>query len=399
MNAADREPVLTGVGLHSASGGVDETWASLAAGKSSLVMAVPPGVRDFPAVPGAPAAGASPEELIENRKLVKYMSTTTAMATVAAGRALMSAGLLADERRSALGLFVTTGYAAFDLADVRGAIETARGSDGRLDLERMGREGLRACHPLMPFKSLLNMPLGIISIAYGIRGANCILYPGADQGATCLEAAVRGVRRGRFDGALVGGSSHGFSLLPIAMLLRSGRLARSSDEAAPHTASHRGLAPADAACFLVIEARAHAAIRGARILARIDGASAGRSDGGARARFSALAADWERIARRRPDVLVSSGNVDEEADRAESEAIRSTWGAPPPRLASFDGLLGYHGAAAPFTAAALASKLLDEGAARLPRWGETPPTAVLISIVDPDGGHGSLSLLSPGGAP
>ncbi|MDD5307433.1 MAG: beta-ketoacyl synthase N-terminal-like domain-containing protein [Deltaproteobacteria bacterium] len=378
MSRAVREVVLTGVGLHSTLGDVDDAWEALAAGRSALAMTVPSGVRDFPEVPGAPAANASPAQLIENRKLVKYMSPTTAMATVAAGRALAHAGLVADERRSGLGLFVAVGYAAFDLADVRGAIETARGADGGLDLERMGREGLRACHPLMPFKSLLNMPLGIISIAYGIRGPNFVLYPGAREGASCLEAAVRAVRHGRCDGALVGGSSNGFSLLPISMLLRLGRLARSVEEAVPYRAGHRGIAPADAACFLVIEAREHAERREARILACL-------GDTGA--------------LERAPDLLLSVGTVDEAADRAELEAARTSWGEPVPTVASLDGRLGHHGAAALFTAAACVSKLFDRNAARLPGWSDGFPSSVLVRAGEPDGGHGSLTLFSPGGAP
>jgi 3-oxoacyl-(acyl-carrier-protein) synthase len=390
MSVPAREVVLTGVGLHSTLGDVDDAWAALAAGRSALAMTALPGVRGLPEVPGAPAANASPAPLIENRKLVKYMSPTTAMAIVAAGRALASANLMADERRSSLGLFVAVGYAAFDLADVRGAIETARGEDGRLDLERMGRVGLRACHPLMPFKSLLNMPLGIISIAYGIRGTNFVLYPGAGQGATCLEAAVRAVRHGRCDGALVGGSSNGFSLLPISMLLRMGRLARSVDEAVPHRAGHGGIAPADAACFLVIEARETAGRRKARILAHVGEAYAGFSDRGA---------GWAHGVGRVPDLVLSTGTGDETADRAEVEAVHSAWGEPVPKVASLDGQLGHHGAAAMFTAAALASRLFDASAARLPGWSPAPPSAVLIRVGEPDGGHGSLSLFSPGGAP
>jgi 3-oxoacyl-(acyl-carrier-protein) synthase len=178
------------------------------------------------------------------------------------------------------------------------------------------------------------MPLGIISIAYGIRGTNFVLYPGAGQGGTCLEAAVRAVRHGRCDGALVGGSSNGFSLLPISMLLRMGRLARSVDEAVPNRAGHRGIAPADAACFLVIEARGRAERRKARILARVGWACAGFSDRGT-GRTHGVG--------RAPDLVLSTGNVDEASDRAEIEAVRSTWGEPAPTVASLDGQLGARG--------------------------------------------------------
>jgi len=54
---------------------------------------------------------------------------------------------------------------------------------------RRVNEGLRRCHPLMPFKMLLNMPLGLVSIAFGLRGPNAILYPGPEQSAAAIDSA------------------------------------------------------------------------------------------------------------------------------------------------------------------------------------------------------------------
>jgi 3-oxoacyl-(acyl-carrier-protein) synthase len=183
------------------------------------------------------------------------------------------------------------------------------------------------------------------------------------------------------------------------VLSRLGRLARTADDAVPLRPGHRGIAPADAACFAVVEARERAERRGARILARIGGAHAGRYNGVTAAGFiEARTATWSRAAAEAPDVLLSIGNVDEAADRAEGDAARSLWGAASPRLASFDGSLGHHGAAAPFTAIALAAKLFDRAAPPLPGWGSRPVRSALVAVADPDGGHGVVSIAAPEGA-
>ena len=70
-----------------------------------------------------------------------------------------------------------TGLIAFDFSTVSEPLAGALAADGTVDLEYVGNEGLRRLHPLLPFKMLLNMPLGLVSIVYKIRGENVILYP------------------------------------------------------------------------------------------------------------------------------------------------------------------------------------------------------------------------------
>ena len=224
---------ITGAGVHHALGDVAALAAALDA--------------DPPPAP-APAVGSvsvAPFLRGARRKLAKYMSPTTAMAVLAAGRALEAAGLL--ESLGDCALYVAADLIAFDLGEVSGALEASRAETGGLDLARLGRDGLRRCHPLMPFKMLLNMPLGLVSIVFGLRGENQIVYPGAGQAGVLLETALRGIHRGRLQRVLLGGTAHRTSLLPSCARERAG-------DGRPST---------DAAAFVLLESEPAARERGA----------------------------------------------------------------------------------------------------------------------------------------
>ena len=330
--------VITGVGLHTTFGGSIATQASLAEGSCGIRPISLPNIAGFPPVAGAPAAEYDLLAYLPDRKLRKYMNPTVELAVLTAGRALDSAGLLGDHKRlSACGLFVSTGLIAFDLAQLTPLHAQGTSADGQLDLARMGSHGIRACHPLLPFKMLLNMPLGLVSIVFGLRGENFILYPGAGQAGTCLEKAWRGIRTGRFERALVGGSDQQVSLLPLVSLKRQGRLAQTPAEAEPGDA-HRGRAPADAGAFLLLEAKNAARERGARILASLDSIQ-----------FSADPSELHPTAEHEdgPERTLCSGSLSAEQDRQDRTRFGKT-------LENLDGVLGHAGAAALPTLAALA---------------------------------------------
>jgi hypothetical protein len=345
---------VTGVGLHSAHGGTQETWAALHQERSALSCEHPwnlppaPGEQGFPA---APAADPSPVEFLSDRKAVKYMGPCTQMAVLAAGRALRHAGLLdeaAAPDREATALFMATGPIAFDVEHALSSF----GGQIDADLRALRYEALGRCHPLLPFKMLLNMPLGLVSITFGIKGPNFILYPGADQGAFAMAHALRGLRAGRFVRVLVGGSACSLGLSPIMQLRRAGRLAASLEEAQPFSPRHAGWAPADQAAFLVLETQAEAARRGRSALAYLEEAAVLGPD--------SVEHLWQGMAPvPAPDVLLCTGLASASEMAAERERARR-W-AKPPVLACADGLLGVAPAASFVLASALACLALSRG--------------------------------------
>lgn len=389
-----RPVAITGVGLHCAFGGRKEAREALRAGRQALAPIALAGVHELPPCVGACASDEIPagQWLAGSaRKLLKYASPTAAMAIAAAGAALEDGGLKDDaERRAALGLYVAAGLIAFDVGEVRRGVE-AVADEGSIDPRRVN-EGLRRCHPLMPFKMLLNMPLGLVSIAFGLRGPNAILYPGPEQGAAAIDFALRAIAHGRLDAALVGGTAHALSLLPLGTLARLGCLASSVAEAQPFSANQRGLAPGDAAAFLLIEAEASAKERGARLRARLGGAvgrpalpSDEKSAGGPIDRL------LDRIPQPGPPsrLLFSGATAASQRDQLRQACARRWRNAEPPSIESFDGRVGYSGAAALPLSVALALSD-DDGDA----------TSLLALATDPRGGLGAtwLSMQSGGAA-
>lgn len=385
-----RPVVITGIGLHSAFGDLPATCEALRADRHALAPIDLDNVHGLPPCVGARASDEIPAGRWlagSGRKLLKYASPTAAMAIAAAGAALQDGGLTDDsDRRARLGLYVAAGLIAFDVGEVRRGVE-AVADEGRIDPRRVN-EGLRRCHPLMPFKMLLNMPLGLVSIAFGLRGPNAILYPGPEQGAAAIDFAARAIAHGRLNAALVGGTAHALSLLPLGTLARLGCLARTVAEAQPFGADQRGLAPGDAAAFLLVEAETSAHERDARIYARLGGAVSRPALDGDR-REEALDGLFARI----PEHATSSTLRFSGATAARDhglliDAYGRRWpDAAAPEVASFDGRLGYGGAAAlPLTVALTLAQ--DEGRG----------SSLLALAADPRGGLGATWLSIPAGA-
>jgi 3-oxoacyl-[acyl-carrier-protein] synthase II len=365
LRAAERV-VVTGVGMHTGHGDGDATWAAVNAHLSALTCEHPwnqgwgepaPGEASMPrGFPAAPAPDPAPIEFLADRKSIKYMGPCTQMAVLAAGRALRDARLLdeaASSAREQAALLVATGPIAFDVEQAVASV----GREAAVDLLGYGGEGLRRCHPLLPFKMLLNMPLGLVSIVFGIRGPNLILYPGADQGACAFSHALRGLRQGRFARALVGGSAHTLGLAPILSLRRESRLAASPDRAQPFSEQHAGWAPADQAAFMVLETEREASRRQVRPHAVLEEARV----------LGAGAADrlWRTSGWQSPQVLFTTGALSAAEIDADRTRARAVWKTPP-KLASADGLLGVAPAASFCLASALACLSLGQGSVPAP---------------------------------
>lgn len=370
--------MVTGVGLHTALGDTSATVRACRRGESAVRRA-PLGAGDAPPeVTAAPAASLSLRPWVDNLKLLKYMSLPAQLAVAAAGQALDQARLLGGaSAKASMALFVNTGLIAFDFAQVQHTLAASKGDDGGLDLARFGRHGLRRCHPLMPFKMLLNMPLGLVSIVFGIQGHNSASYPGVMSCAAGLQQALRGVAQGRFSRALVGASAHDVSLLPSSTALGAGHVASSPRAAQPLTASHRGYALADMAAFLVLESARAAQARGAATLATLS-AAAWLSQGVDAARTSP--------APRRAGHHWLTGSLDHHTDRALAEAV-----APSP-LHSYDGALGFSPAASLLSTLALACSDLP-AAAHDPQGDHRQGC---VWALDAGGGAARVALRAPG---
>ncbi|MFH2008176.1 MAG: beta-ketoacyl synthase N-terminal-like domain-containing protein [bacterium] len=383
-----RSVVITGIGAHSAGGDFAAAVEVVRTGRSAIAELRDGPFDSAPAIPAVTAGAVELTQYVEDRKLLKYMNLGSKLAVLAAGRALGDAGLASDEAsRRDCALFVGTGLISFDLSTVLRALEASTTPAGALDLEALGAEGIRRCHPLLPFQMLLNTPLGLVSIVYSLRGENFIQYPGPHQAGLGLETAFRGIRSGRFPRALVGAGVEQLGLLPLLTMIRRGWVAGAPERAVPFSPEHDGVALADAGAFLVLESAEAAAGRGAAVRGSLSSVNSAYDPGPPQG--ETLRRLWESTCGdTTPARIVITGSLNRDGDDALRATARRQWPGATPELVSYDGLLGYAGAASPTLTAALACAT---GASAGP---EEFSGSVLVTALDPDGGSTAL-LIEP----
>jgi 3-oxoacyl-(acyl-carrier-protein) synthase len=340
--------VVTGYGIHAAIDGVDDIikLGENYENRLSLLELT----REAGAIHCVGVAGKMepPFPYLPQRKWLKYMGQQTQLSVWAAGKALEDAKLLGscnDALRAEMGLLLATGPIAFELSDVIPAVVASRREDSTLDFEALGEVGLRSSSPMMPFHTLLNMPIGLVSMIFGIKGHNSIYYPDAEQALFAISSACRAIEHGRLSMALVGGTAQLLSLMPIVNHARRGLIARTPVLAQPFQKGHHGLGLSDAASMLVLESEEHARVRGARIYGKIEAEAIALS--------TRELLDGKRPASASHSLSIASGTVTDEQD---AEAIKV---ANSKDCLSFDAVTGYVGPAALALNLGIACRILE----------------------------------------
>lgn len=340
--------VVTGCGVRSAIDQLDDAWSLMERGEHRVswqqLSSEGSGIRCV----GVLGTSGPPTEFLTQPKWLKYMGPQTQLAVWAAGRAITDAGLTGDENKSyleSMALMLATGPIAFELSDVLPALLASRGEDSALDFTALGVAGLRCSSPMMPFHTLLNMPIGLISMIFGMKGHNAIFYPDAEQALFAFASTVRAIQHGRVSTALVGGTAHLLSLMPIASYQRRGYLAASPEAARPFVAGHRGCGLGNAAGMVVLESESQARARGARVYGVLDVEQTLLS--------MAELMEYRRADRKATNLTLVTGTLsddqDEEARTLSGDAL----------CRSLDSVTGFTGPASVALNLAVACRLLD----------------------------------------
>jgi 3-oxoacyl-[acyl-carrier-protein] synthase II len=208
---------------------------------------------------------ADPTPFLKVRKSRKFMGPQDDLAVVATGRALAMAGLVgptpaATSLGDRAGLYLAVGHIPFHEADIDPVLEASLDDRGEFDLQRFGRTGFLRAHPLLTFRCLPNMPAYHVSANVELTGPYLVTYPGPGELAAALEEAAFALESGSIDVALVGAVAEQRNFLVEHHFARI-------DPPTPADALRNGGA------FLVLEARAHAEARGARVLGTLVEAS------------------------------------------------------------------------------------------------------------------------------
>lgn len=254
--------VITGVGAVTPAGvGVEPLWDTLMAGETCIAsierfdtsdyeVHLAAEVRDFDGT----EHGLSKKEARRFERFVQY-------AIVAADEALAQSGLeVTEENRDRIAVVFGTGI---------GGIDELQKSFVTLE-----EKGPKRVNPLFIPTMIGNIAAGNLAIRYGMRGECLNVVTACAPGAHCIGTALRDIRHGYIDAALVGGTEESVSPICIAGFTNLGALTRSEDPKAaslPFDARRGGFVAGEGAGALVIESLESALARGAEPIAEITG--------------------------------------------------------------------------------------------------------------------------------
>ncbi|MDC0708686.1 beta-ketoacyl-ACP synthase II [Stigmatella sp. ncwal1] len=257
-----RRVVVTGLGLISPCGtGVESSWEALIQGRSGvgpitlfdasgLDCRIAGEVKDF-----------RPEDFIDRREM-RRMDRFCQFAVAAADMALKDSGLEVTSQNAE-----------------RVAVIVGSGIGGLGSLEETYRRALEKgpdrISPFFILQMIINMAPGYISIRHGIKGPSWSSNSACSTSAHALGEAFRGIQRGDFDAAVVGGAEAPVTLLGVggfaAMKALSTRNEAPQQASRPFDADRDGFVVAEGAGMLVLETWEHACARGAKVYAELTG--------------------------------------------------------------------------------------------------------------------------------
>jgi len=364
---APYDVVITGLGLVTPLGiGHEAFWAALESGQSGIDILPEFVGTELPFRFGARIKGFDAKQYVQPRKTIKVMcgeiQASYAAATLAMQDAGLEKGAVEPER---LGVVLGSEMLFGEIEEVAGVYRRCA-DNGQFKFSNWGGFVFKDLYPLWMLKYLPNMAACHISIAHDARGPNNSIVQGGASSLLAIGEAMMVLARGHADAMIAGGSGANvsFNSLPFRGWEQLSKWhGEPAGASRPFDAQRSGVVPGEGSGALVLETRAHAERRGAKILARLAGfasrcepVQSGRPAQGAAIRQSieaALAAAEMKPA----DIghVNAHGEGSIEQDRIEAQAIRATLGdVPVTALKSYFGDLGSGSGAVELAASVLA---------------------------------------------
>jgi 3-oxoacyl-[acyl-carrier-protein] synthase II len=353
-----RDVVVTGCGAWTSLGlGVPALWDGLLSARVALAQITRFDADDLtPNVAGeVPWADDDPDR-------------AGALALGAAREALQDAGLDRLPSRSGVAVGTTLG--------------------GMAVFEAWGAAVATGCHPppsldRVPYYA----PAARLASTFGVRGPVATPQLACASGTHAVALGATWIRAGRADVVIAGGAD----LLCRFVVAGFNCLRATSDEARPFDRERKGLVLGEGAAVIVLEARAHAERRGARIRARVAGVGAAadavhmtapdRSGGGAARAIGAALRD-AGVDPAAIGFVSAHGTGTPYNDAMEARAIGAVFGRGRVPVNSIKGAIGHTLGAAGAIEAVLCVRVLETGF--------VPPTA---GLRDPDPACAELDLI------
>ena len=274
-NKDRRRVAITGIGLVTPVGNdAASTWDSLLAGRSGGAPIAGFDASGFPVRIAAEVKGFRAEDVIEDRKLLKFANRSHRFMLVAAEQAFRDAGIRPPpDNGTRWGCAVGAGMMTSEFVDLA-VTHDYSAADGELHADKLLSDPA-ANDPMIFCRSQATAGISLLTRRYGIQGYSTSVHTACASGGQALGTAMKLIRRGAVDYALAGGFDSMISPIGLSGFCLLSALSPDNDTpqraSRPFDATRNGFLLGEGAGFLVLEEWNSARKRGARIYAELAG--------------------------------------------------------------------------------------------------------------------------------
>jgi 3-oxoacyl-[acyl-carrier-protein] synthase II len=280
MTAA-RRAVITGIGIVSPLGtSLAALWDNMREGRSGVARLRSFDPAGLPVQIGAELVDFDARQFIDKKdhKRLNRMVRTMHLAVAAAQLAVTDAAATFDPAR--LGVVFGSSTLPGDLAKV-GEAALAAVADDRvgMDLRRWGVLAMPNLPPMRMLEHIPNMTASHVSIMHNAQGPNNTISQSDASSLMALGEAARMIQADRAEGVLVGGADVKVAPINLVLFTLCGRLSRRNDDpegaCRPFERDRDGEVAGEGAAVFLVEERAHALARGAKVYGEVLGFASG----------------------------------------------------------------------------------------------------------------------------
>lgn len=328
-----RRVVITGLGIVSPIGvGVEQSWASIIAGKSGITK-----------ISRFDASGFSSQIAgeVKGFEVTQYLSAKEARRMDIFMHYGMAAGIEAIKNS---GLEVTANNAEKIGVNIGSGIGGLSMIENTHDDYLAG--GPRKISPFFIPSTIINMISGNLSIMYGLKGPNLAMVTACTTATHCIGESARIIEYGDADVMIAGGAESAISPLSVGGFASARALSTRNDDPAtasrPWDKDRDGFVLGEGAGILVLEEYEHAKKRGATIYGELAGygmsadanhMTAPCEDGEGAARCMSNALRNAGIPTDQVDYINAHGTSTPLGDLAETIAVKRCFGESVKRIA------------------------------------------------------------------
>jgi 3-oxoacyl-[acyl-carrier-protein] synthase II len=321
-----RRVVVTGLGIVSPVGiGLSAAWAAITAGQSGVAKITKFDASGYNTHFAAEVKGFDAAQYMSGKE-VRRFDTFIHYALAAAKEAMADAGIAANpDNAERYGVNIGSGIGGLPMIE-----ETAYA---------LKEGGPRKISPFFIPGSISNMPAGLVSITYGLKGPNLGCVSACSTANHSIGDAMRAIEYGDADVMIAGGSESTICGLAIGGFNAARALSTRNDDPAtasrPWDMGRDGFVLGEGCGVLVLEEYEHAKSRGAKIYCELVGYGASadayhitapREDGDGARRCMLLAMKNASLNADQIDYVNAHGTSTPLGDVAEAGAVTKALG-------------------------------------------------------------------------